>query len=73
MLNDRQGEDACTRIKRRRERHWRDDPEPRQGTPLNGAGCLAFVPELRLVTWLGRFKPDVPIKYDGTTNPMEFL
>ena len=25
------------------------------------------------MTWPGRFKPDVPVKYDGTTNPMEFL
>ena len=25
------------------------------------------------MTWPGRFNPDVPVKYDGTTNPVEFL
>ena len=31
------------------------------------------MPELRQVTWPERFKPDVPVKYDRTTNPVEFL
>ena len=37
------------------------------------AGCLAFTPELRGVTWPGKFKPDLPPRYDGTADPAEFL
>ena len=37
------------------------------------AGCLAFTPELRGVTWPGKFKPDLPPRYDGTADPVEFL
>ena len=36
-------------------------------------GCLAFTPELRCVTWPGKFKPDLPPRYDGTADPPEFL
>ena len=36
-------------------------------------GCLTFTPELRGVTWPGKFKPDLPPCYDGTTDPAEFL
>ena len=68
VLNDRQGEDARTRIERRKERHQRDDR-----TVTHGAGCLAFVPELRKVKWPHKFRPDVPDRYDGQSNPAEFL
>ena len=37
------------------------------------AGCRAFTPELRSVVWLGKFKPDLPPRYDGNLNPAEFL
>ena len=37
------------------------------------AGCLAFTPELCGVTWPGKFKPDLPPRYDGTADPAEFL
>ena len=37
------------------------------------AGCRAFTPELRSVTWPGKFKPDLPPRYDGTADPTEFL
>ena len=37
------------------------------------AGCRAFNPELRSVAWLGKFKPDLPPRYDGTPDPAEFL
>ena len=30
-------------------------------------------PELRSVTWPGKFKPDLPPRYDGTPDPAEFL
>ena len=36
-------------------------------------GCRAFTPELRSVAWPGKFKPDLPLRYDGTTDPAEFL
>ena len=37
------------------------------------AGCRAFSPKLRGVTWPGKFKPDLPPCYDGTADPAEFL
>ena len=37
------------------------------------AGCRAFTTELRSVAWPGKFKPDVPPRYDGTADPAEFL
>ena len=35
--------------------------------------CRPFTPELRNIVWPGKFKPDLPPRYDGTTNPAEFL
>ena len=32
-----------------------------------------FTPELRNIVWPSKFKPDLPPRYDGTTDPMEFL
>ena len=37
------------------------------------AGCRAFTPEMRSITWPGKFKPDLPPRYDGTADPAEFL
>ena len=37
------------------------------------AGCCAFTPELRSVAWPGKFKPDLPPRYDRTPDPAEFL
>ena len=37
------------------------------------AGCRALTPELHGVAWPGKFKPDLPPRYDGTTDPAEFL
>ena len=37
------------------------------------AGCRAFTAELRNVAWPGKFKPDLPPRYDGTADPAEFL
>ena len=36
-------------------------------------GCRAFTPELRSVVWSGKFKPDLPPRYDSTPGPVEFL
>ena len=44
----------------------------RQG-PATTVGCRAFTPELRSVAWPGKFKPDLPPRYDGTADPVEFL
>src|SRR4051812_47648353 len=37
------------------------------------AGCRALTPELCGVAWSGKFKPDLPPRYDGTVDPAEFL
>ena len=37
------------------------------------AGCRAFTAELRSIAWPGKFKPDLPPRYDGTADPAEFL
>ena len=33
----------------------------------------AFTPKLRSVTWPVKFKPDLPPRYDGAPDPVEFL
>ena len=40
---------------------------------MSVAGCRALAPELRRLVWPGKFKPDLPPRYDGTTDPTEFL
>ena len=37
------------------------------------AGCRTFAPELPTVVWPGKFKPDLPPRYDGTPDPTEVL
>ena len=37
------------------------------------AGCHALTPELCGVAWPGKFKPDLPPRYDGTADLAEFL
>ena len=37
------------------------------------SGFRAFTAELRSVAWPGKFKPDLPPRYDGTVDPVEFL
>jgi len=46
---------------------------PLQRAPVATAGCRAFTPELRSIIWPGKFKPDLPPRYDGTPDPAEFL
>ena len=43
------------------------------GTPVAGVGCAALADHLRTVDWPSKFRPHLPEKYDGTTNPSEFL
>ena len=40
---------------------------------MSVAGCRALAPELRRLVWPDKFKPDLPPRYDGTTDPTEFL
>jgi hypothetical protein len=40
---------------------------------LAGVGCAALMDHLRAVTWPSKFRPHLPEKYDGTSNPSEFL
>jgi len=43
------------------------------GTPVAGVGCAAMADHLRAVSWPSKFRPHLPEKYDGTTNPSGFL
>jgi hypothetical protein len=43
------------------------------GIPLVGVGCAALADHLRAATWPPKYRPHLPEKYDGTTNPSEFL
>ena len=50
-----------------------DQAPPPRRAPATTAGWRAFTPELRSVAWPGKFKPDLPPRYDGTSDPPEFL
>jgi hypothetical protein len=43
------------------------------GVPLAGVGYAALPDHLRAATWPSKFWPHLPEKYDGTSNPSEFL
>jgi hypothetical protein len=43
------------------------------GVLLAGVGCDALADHLRVATWPSKFRPHLPEKYDGTSNPSEFL
>jgi hypothetical protein len=49
------------------------DARIQTGVPLVGVGCVALVDHLRAATWPPKFWPHLPEKYDGTSNPLEFL
>jgi hypothetical protein len=40
---------------------------------LAGVGCAALVDHLHAATWPSKFRPHLPEKYVGTSNPSEFL
>ena len=52
--------------------HQDQAPPPRR-VPVTIAGCRTFTPKLRSVAWPGKFKPDLPPRYDDTPDPKEFL
>jgi hypothetical protein len=41
--------------------------------PFAGVGCAALANHLRAVSWPPKFQLHLPEKYDGTSNPSEFL
>jgi hypothetical protein len=43
------------------------------GVPLAGVGCAALAEHLRAASWPSKFRPHLSEKYDGTSNPLEFL
>jgi hypothetical protein len=43
------------------------------GVSLAGVGCAALADHLYAATWPSKFRPYLPKKYDGTSNPSEFL
>jgi hypothetical protein len=43
------------------------------GVPLAGVGCTALAGHLRGASWPPKFRSHLPEKYDGTSNPSEFL
>ena len=53
--------------------NFQEQAQHQQKASVATTGCRAFTPELRSVAWPGKFKPDLPPRYDGTTDPAEFL
>jgi hypothetical protein len=43
------------------------------GVPLAGVGCTALADHLRAASWPPKFRLHLQEKYDGTSNPSEFL
>jgi hypothetical protein len=43
------------------------------GVPLAGVGCVALTNHLRAASWPPKFRPHLPEKYDGMSNPSKFL
>jgi hypothetical protein len=43
------------------------------GDPIYNPGCLALIRQQCYVVWPNKFKPDIGARYNGTTNPVEFL
>jgi hypothetical protein len=43
------------------------------GVPLADVGCIALADHLCAASWPSKFRPHLPEKYDGTSNPSEFL
>jgi hypothetical protein len=43
------------------------------GVPLAGVGCAALADHLRAASWPPKLRPHLLEKYNGTSNPSEFL
>jgi hypothetical protein len=81
QIVQRAPEDARVSLERRRENHDRTIDDIGEagknvktpGDPIYNPGCLALTRQQRYVVWPDKFKPDIGARYDGTTNPVEFL
>jgi hypothetical protein len=81
QIIQRAPEDARVSLERCRENHDRaidDIGEARKnvkvtGDPVYNPGCLALTRQQRYVVWPDKFGPDIGARYDGTSNPVEFL
>jgi hypothetical protein len=83
----RAGEDARVSIERARGRRLNIEgrdldaelatealaPQGPVQAPVSRVGCTALADHLRAVAWPSKFRPHLPEKYDGSTNPSEFL
>jgi hypothetical protein len=49
------------------------DTQSQAGFPLVDVGCVALADHLYTAPWPTKFRPHLPKKYDGTSNPSEFL
>jgi hypothetical protein len=81
------GEDARVSIERARNRRLNIEgrnlapeldaaaarPQGLPQAPVLGVGCAALADHLRAVAWPSKFRPHLPEKYDGSSNPSEFL
>jgi hypothetical protein len=74
-------EDARVSLERRHKNHDRainDIGEAGKnvkviGDPVYNPGCLALTRQQRYMVWPDKFRPDIGVRYDGTSNPVEFL
>jgi hypothetical protein len=53
--------------------HAHTGADPTWKSYLFGGGYLAFTDALCRVSWPRKFRPSITFKYDGSTNPREFL
>jgi hypothetical protein len=81
------GEDARISIERARNRRLNIEgrnlapeldastvrPQGLTQVPVSGVGYAALADHLRVVAWPSKFRPHLPEKYDGSSNPSEFL
>jgi hypothetical protein len=81
QIVQRAPEDARVSLERHRENHDRaiddigeaDKNVKVTGDPVYNPGCLALTRQQHFVVWPDKFKPDIGARYDGTSNPVEFL
>jgi hypothetical protein len=81
QIVQRAPEDTRVSLERRRENHDRAIDNIGEagknvktpGEPIYNPGCLALTRQQRYVVWPDKFKLDIGARYDGTTNPVEFL
>jgi hypothetical protein len=81
QIVQRAPEDARVSLERRHENHdcAIDDIGKASknvkvtGEPFYNPGCLALTRQQHYVVWPDKFRPDIGARYDGTSNPVEFL